>query len=53
MARRMIETNITEEDLPVICDDLGILWVKGFATRDGGDKNSKNRLYIAIAEEMA
>ena len=39
--------------IPVICDDLGILWVKGFATRDGGDKNSKNRLYIAIAEEMA
>lgn len=32
-------------DVPVICDDEGILWVPGFKVRDGAKGNS---LYIAI-----
>ena len=37
--------------IPVICDDDGILWVAGFGVRDGGAKNAKNKLYIAVAHK--
>ena len=36
--------------IPIICDRAGILWVPGFPVRDGGDKNSKRKLFIAVAD---
>ena len=36
--------------IPIICDDTGILWVPGFPVRDGGDRNSKRKLFIAVAQ---
>ena len=39
--------------IPVLCDTEGILWVPGFKVRDGGDKNSENRVYIAILQKKA
>jgi tRNA(Ile)-lysidine synthase len=35
--------------IPVICDGDGILWVPGFSVRDGGNKNSESKIYIAVA----
>ena len=35
--------------IPILCDANGILWVPGFRVRDGGQKKSLKRLYIAIA----
>jgi len=35
--------------IPVICDNLGILWVPGFGVRQGGQKNPKRKLYVAVA----
>ena len=35
--------------IPVICDGEGILWVPGFSVRDGGNKNSESKIYIAVA----
>lgn len=36
-------------EIPIICDENGILWVPGFSVRDGGSKNAAKKLYIAIA----
>lgn len=36
--------------IPIICDKSGILWVPGFPVRDGGDKNSPRKLFIAVAQ---
>ncbi len=36
--------------VPIICDDLGILWVSGFGVRDGGSKKPSNPLYIAVVK---
>ena len=39
--------------IPIFYDDNGIFYVKDFCVRDGGDKKTKKRLYIAIAEKQA
>ena len=46
---RSIPQNVRSR-IPIICDDAGILWVPGFPVRDGGDKNSKRKLFIAVAQ---
>lgn len=37
--------------VPVLCDEEGILWVSGFPARDGGDKKSDKKLFVAIAHK--
>ena len=39
-------------EIPIICDGRGILWVPGFPIRDGGNKKSERKLFIAIAEPV-
>lgn len=34
--------------LPIVCDDLGILFIPGIGTRDGCEKNSDRKIYISL-----
>ena len=40
-------------EIPVICDDYGILWVPGFSVRDGGSiEKCDKKFYVALADKF-
>ncbi len=39
-------------EIPIICDESGILFVPGFPVRDGGKKNPEKKVYIALLEKI-
>ena len=36
------------ENIPLICDEAGILWLPGFPVRDGKGKKSEKKLYVLV-----
>lgn len=52
LKKMFIDRKIPQEkrgEIPIICDESGILWIPGFSVRDGGLKNAAKKLYVAIA----